>query len=238
MIRIWSNEQSLFLNQFVVTLSAVIFLFIFTLSSLGFWYISSVGRLEFNTLNYLNRFGPVNDTVSKIKNLDFDSNEIEIFRLILRLTNNLNAAEAYNLATVIYNECYEKGIDPSIVLGVIMVESRFHPEAVSNKGAMGLMQLMPNTGSYIAEREGIELLTETQLYDPEINVRLGIAYLSQLESKYNDISHALGAYNYGPYKFDSLIKTSSTGILVPSYVSKVLKFKNRFDDEIIILRES
>ncbi|MGH7884972.1 MAG: lytic transglycosylase domain-containing protein [Thermodesulfobacteriota bacterium] len=238
MIRKWSNEQSLFLNQFVVKLGTFIFLFIFTLSSFGFWYIGSAGRLKFSARNYLNEFQSDDITVTKIKNLDFDSSEIEIFRLILRLTNSLNATEAYNLATVIYKECYEKGIDPSIVLGVIMVESRFHPEAVSNKGAMGLMQLMPNTGSYIAKQEGIELQTRNQLYDPEINVRIGIAYLSELEMKYNDISHALGAYNYGPYKFDSLIKASSKRILVPHYVSKVLKFKNRFDDELIILRES
>ena len=119
-----------------------------------------------------------------------------------------------------------------------MVESSFQPTAISHKGAMGLMQLMPNTGLDIAEREGIEILARKQLYDPEINVRLGIAYLSELETQYKNINHALGAYNYGPYNYDRKFGQADLKNIVPRYVTKVLKFKNIFDFELSNQRES
>lgn len=235
MINNLSNENSFVLKEFVVFLTGILFVFVFAFASIGFLYVSTSGRYEYSSLGYMNYFQP---SVTKLNTKDFNDSEIEIFRLILRHANSLNPSEAYNLATVISNESYKKGIAPSIVLGVIMVESRFRPKAVSNKGAMGLMQLMPSTGRYIAEQEGIEFFNRQQLYDPEINVRLGIAYLSELEEKYNSINHALGAYNYGPNKFNSLIKRSENANLVPRYVSKVLKFKNSFEDELNNLRES
>ncbi len=230
-----SNEKSFILKELVVSFTAIVFTFVFAIFAVGFLFISSGSRYEHSSLGYLNK---INTTVTKVNTKNFDDSEIEIFRLILRNTDSLSPSEAYNLANVINMESYRKGIDPSVVLGVIMVESRFRPKAISNKGAMGLMQIMPSTGRYIAKQEGISLVTRKQLYDPEINVRLGIAYLSELEEQYNSLNHALGAYNYGPHKFNRLIKKHNNKNLMPRYVSKVLKFKNSFDDELSNLRES
>lgn len=234
-IKIISEQKSLTYRDFTVTFSAIFFAFIFAISSLGYLYISMVSKHEYSDSTYMNSLKP---TVTKINTKNFDDSEIEIFRLILRNTNTLSASEAYNLATVIHEESYKKGIDPSVVLGVIMVESRFRPKAISNKGAMGLMQLMPSTGRYIAKQEGIKINSSTALYDPEINVKLGIAYLSELENRYRNMNQALGAYNFGPNKFNRLIRRSKNKNLTPRYVSKVLKFKNSFEDELINLRES
>jgi soluble lytic murein transglycosylase-like protein len=80
-------------------------------------------------------------------------------------------------------------VDPVLVRAVIQVESNFNPRCVSNKGARGLMQLMPAA----AKRFGVK-----QVHDPEQNIRGGIRYLSALLELFDgDLPHALAAYNAG-----------------------------------------
>jgi soluble lytic murein transglycosylase-like protein len=80
-------------------------------------------------------------------------------------------------------------LQPALVRAVIVVESGFNPRAVSKKGAIGLMQLRPET----ARRYGV-----TDIYDPEQNVRAGALYLSDLIKRFgSDLELALAAYNAG-----------------------------------------
>lgn len=85
-------------------------------------------------------------------------------------------------------------LDPDFVNSVIKYESNFQPRAVSNKGAQGLMQLMPGTASLLGVRDP---------FDPQANVEGGTAYLSQLMDQFNnDAVKALAAYNAGPHRVD------------------------------------
>lgn len=88
-----------------------------------------------------------------------------------------------------------EGVDPDLLRGVMKQESGFRPCAVSSKGAMGLMQLMPET----AEQFGI-----TDPFNPASNVDAGARFLKQLLTKYaGDLPKTLGAYNAGPAKVDA-----------------------------------
>lgn len=92
----------------------------------------------------------------------------------------------------------EFSLDPYLVCGVIFTESSFHPEAKSGVGALGLMQLMPATGLEEAELLGLAGVTEEQLLDPALNIRLGCAYLRKLLDEFGNPGVALAAYNAGP----------------------------------------
>ena len=80
-------------------------------------------------------------------------------------------------------------VDPLLIHSVIQVESNYNPYAVSNKGAEGLMQLMPSTS---------RMLGVVNSFDPVENIEAGVKYLKYLQSVYHDDRLALAAYNAGP----------------------------------------
>jgi len=89
--------------------------------------------------------------------------------------------------------------DPLWVMSIIKVESGFMPGALSHRGAVGLMQLLPSTAKDIAPEVGIQILNDDDLKDPDTNLHLGVYYLSKLEQQYPDDEIAvLAAYNAGP----------------------------------------
>ncbi|WP_207486096.1 lytic transglycosylase domain-containing protein [Arenibaculum pallidiluteum] len=99
------------------------------------------------------------------------------------------------LAALARRQAERKGIDPALVLAMMRIESGFRVRAVSPKGAMGLMQLMPAT----AERFGVE-----DAYDAEQNLRGGVAYLRFLLDRYEgDVTLAAAAYNAGEGAVDN-----------------------------------
>jgi soluble lytic murein transglycosylase-like protein len=109
------------------------------------------------------------------------------------------------LADVVVDEAERHSLEPALVLAVMHVESGFRNYAVSNKDAMGLMQILPSTGQWLAPQVGVEWRGPQTLFDPIANVRLGIAYLRQLWDRYDDLHAALAAYNWGPGRIDQRI---------------------------------
>ncbi len=92
----------------------------------------------------------------------------------------------------------EHDLDPYLVSAVIFVESKFIPGAVSHKGAMGLMQIMPQTGNWIAEQLQYSDFEKAQLFNPEVNICFGTWYLNNLIKEFgNDPVIVLAAYNAG-----------------------------------------
>ena len=89
-------------------------------------------------------------------------------------------------------------LDPYLIYAVMRVESKFNPEAQSKKGARGLMQLLPETGSWIARELKYESFDVDKLFDPEYNINLGAWYLSYLNKQFdNNTVLVIAAYNGG-----------------------------------------
>ncbi len=113
----------------------------------------------------------------------------------VRTTRNsvaLDRMQAYD--DLIVEHAHLNNVRPSLIRAVVQVESGFNPMAYSPKGAMGLMQLMPATAREFGVRNA---------FDPEQNVRGGVAYLRQLLDRYDGNEQlALAAYNAGPGAVD------------------------------------
>ncbi len=135
------------------------------------------------------------------------------------------------LASAIVKEAIAQDYDPVFVAAVIKSESAFNALARSHKGAQGLMQIMPRTGAWLAERNDIP---RGKLTDPGHNLKLGIAYLKQLEAEYHgNRMLTLVAYNWGPGHVESATKGSRR---VPGevmqYAVKILNDYRRWSSEL------
>ena len=109
-------------------------------------------------------------------------------------------------------------IDPDFIRSVIKAESGFHQNAVSSKGALGLMQLMPGTASEL----GV-----TNPFDPNSNVEGGTRYLRDLLEKYDfDVNKALAAYNAGPKRVDKYHGIPPYNE-TQAYISRIIRDFNR-----------
>lgn len=129
--------------------------------------------------------------------------------------------ELVALAKTIVEESERHGFDPALVMAVIHVESGGYHLAVSHVGALGLMQLMPPTGEELAARLGLPWHGPDSLFDPVLNVKLGVAYLHELADRYDNVPTALAAYNWGPGRIDRRIRRGAT---VPSrYIEQVMR---------------
>lgn len=157
----------------------------------------------------------------------------------------LVCAIAFVLRTVIVYELYpleyqdeiknygaEYAIDKYLVCAVICAESHFDEQAVSPKGAVGLMQIMPGTGEWAAGIIGIDGYTEDMLNDPGVNIHIGCWYLRYLSDMFGGIDqHVLAAYNAGPANVQNWIDDDCSLEDIPfeeteNYLEKVEKYND------------
>lgn len=153
-------------------------------------------------------------------------------------------------------ECEQYGTDPLLVLALIKAESNFKEDITSKKGAMGLMQITPETAQWCAKKMGLENFDTSMLYIPEINIKIGVWYINYLTEHFNgNITSAVASYNAGIGNVKKWLETEEhtqdgenlTSIPfgeTDSYVKKVLnyhkiynyiyKIKGEMDDEFTI----
>lgn len=132
-------------------------------------------------------------------------------------------------------------LEPLFVAAVVKVESGFDPRALSSKGARGLMQVMPDTGAWVAGQLKISPYDGDTLYDPETNLLIGSWYLRELHDAFDgNVVAALAAYNAGMTRVRQWLEegrwdgTEETLDDVPfeetrTYVRRVLTTKDIFD---------
>lgn len=108
---------------------------------------------------------------------------------------------------IVTAEAAENGLDPNLVYAVIRQESGFDPDAKSGAGAIGLMQMTPDTFEWLQKKEGKgTLLESTALYEPSVSIRYGCRFLSILLKKYPVRHTALCAYNAGQGRVDGWLE--------------------------------
>ncbi|WP_378956374.1 lytic transglycosylase domain-containing protein [Pelosinus sp. sgz500959] len=143
---------------------------------------------------------------------------------------------------IIYRYAIEKELDPFLIAGVMKVESKFNTRARSPKGALGLMQMMPETATWVAEQMDDSEFSIEQLERPEVSIRMGTWYLSSLKKEFkgNQVL-MLAAYNGGRgnvkqwmeryewnMSFDEVDKIPF--LETKEYVDKVLYSKKRYQE--------
>ncbi|MGH2883015.1 MAG: lytic transglycosylase domain-containing protein, partial [Solirubrobacteraceae bacterium] len=107
-----------------------------------------------------------------------------------------------NYAGVIRQQAAEKHLDPALIAGVIYAETKFQPRD-SAAGAVGLMQVMPQTALFLAHRSGATTFTTADLEEPQVNIAYGSYYLRYLLDEYRgNLTLALAAYNGGESNVD------------------------------------
>lgn len=144
--------------------------------------------------------------------------------------------ETYKEYVTEYSEKY--AVPRELVFAVIKVESNFDKDAVSRVGALGLMQLLPSTYSWLASLVG-DLPSEQLLYDPQTNIKYGTYYLQYLYSKFGSWEKAIIAYNWGEGNFSNFLEkneyTEGEYSSIPvketrNYVSKVMHHWKKYNE--------
>lgn len=130
----------------------------------------------------------------------------EILGVLERHPTGLANVTKEELAEVIYEEALRHNHDPKFILALIAIESSFQNWSVSEQGAKGLMQIMPYVAESLANELGIEWSGDQTLFNPYLNIKMGIYYLTQLYKDFNDIRLALVAYNCGPTYIKGLME--------------------------------
>src|SRR5947209_18042804 len=157
--------------------------------------------------------------------------------LVRKAVNDLSLPLRYS--DVIRQQAAEKHLDPALVAAVIYAETKFEPRD-SAVGAVGLMQVMPQTASFLAHRSGATTFTTADLANPRVNIAYGSYYLRYLLNEYHqNLPLALAAYNGGESNVDRWVADaradgralSVADIPFPetrAYVSRVLHAEGQY----------
>lgn len=132
----------------------------------------------------------INNTRDILHNTDFQSlNGKNSATTLYDLRSKFRRKKEHLFHPIILQAASRHDVDPALVKAIIMAESGYNPNAISKKGAKGLMQLMPST----AEALGVE-----DVFNPEQNISGGVRYFKQLVNRFDgDVKLALAAYNAG-----------------------------------------
>ncbi|MCL2260645.1 MAG: transglycosylase SLT domain-containing protein [Fibromonadales bacterium] len=147
--------------------------------------------------------------------------------LELIVGRRLTTAQKKILTERLYSISMDYKIDPVLILAVIHQESKGNPTARGafmsgiESGALGLMQIKYESALEVAHTVGIKLNSREDLFVPEINLMVGTAYLLRLIAKYNNLQHALIAYNIGLGNLEARLRSGEA--LPTRYYNRIMQ---------------
>ncbi len=147
--------------------------------------------------------------------------KLQIFKAIDDFQIGFSDDEVEQLTNTIYEQSQKYHYDPLFVLAVILTESSFKKGQVSNKGARGLMQVVPFVGEDLASRSGVDWKGTQTLFEPETNIRLGTMHLFEQILKFGDVKKALVAYNVGEARLRGIMRDRKP--IPKNYLNKVME---------------
>jgi len=149
---------------------------------------------------------------------------------VVALVLGLKVLLPFRYAAAVEYWASERRLDPYLVAGVIRAESRFRPGVVSSAGAVGLMQITPATGEWIAERLGVTDFVVGDLSDAETSLRFGTWYLRNLLDRFDAVlDDALMAYNAGPNRLERWRSAEGEPFLeTVTYLERVLRYRDGY----------
>lgn len=167
------------------------------------------------------------DSLVLQKEHDHLRNVIQISETLRSLLNyRITDQSIFRLSELIYSNSRQYSFDPFLLIAVIQVESYFNENALGRfksgnlSGAMGLMQLKIEPAQYMAKKLGLKELTTEDLLKPEVNIMIGVSYLTFLINRFKSFKLGLLAYNQGPGAVAESIKNNQLSV---GYYQKVLK---------------
>jgi len=159
------------------------------------------------------------------KNKEYRAGSPKIVKLLERrlgLGSDFSKEEILELANNILSLSRHYDFPPSFVLSIIEVESQFRRNAISHRGAIGLMQLRETTAEAIAGKMGVPWEGAESLHDPKLNLDMALHYFSELRKSFKTAKYYVTAYNRGPSRVKQML---DTGVPLPeryyNYYNKV-----------------
>lgn len=137
------------------------------------------------------------------------------------LVSNINAVTTQSKYSLIIDiKSSEYDYDPNLINAIISIESNYNLSTVGAAGEIGLMQIKPSTAKYVCKEYGIEY-HDGMLYDPIVNITIGLNYLSLLEDNLGSLNAAIISYNMG------ITRYKKNKVFNSVYSIKVNKLKNK-----------
>lgn len=150
--------------------------------------------------------------------VSFYSTVLDVYNILIRADKNYDKHSHMDLAYTIVTESEKNNLDPYLILALIKTESSYRPTVVSYKGAVGLMQLLPTTAQYISDKSNLALQNTNEIFDPVLNIKLGIHYFAYLKNKFKgNEEYAIAAYNMGPSNIYRYVRKNGK---LPKYYTK------------------
>lgn len=168
-----------------------------------------------------------------------EMNKKNILLKVIDSKLDLSTAKKVKLRDTLYDMCYLYDIPVSLICGMIEIESAWNPDATSEANAKGLMQLLPSTARPYLRNERIEY-NDKILFDPVVNVLVGISYLSDLQkghieagkTKEDDFTFALHSFFWGTENTKQLYGKKDQRVNVPNlaYPNRIVEATKKYKE--------